>query len=99
MTPKQALDWIKKQGIAVEAARTNFPSLTEAVAGKGIRGSWWGHPKGNEIFRLSRVIRTSPDILVCRLVDGKITYVHRRLLPPLVRFAHRFHPSPPAALN
>jgi hypothetical protein len=29
-------------------------------------------------------------VLVCRLVDGKITYVHRRLWPALVRVAERF---------
>jgi hypothetical protein len=29
-------------------------------------------------------------VLVCRLVDGKITYVHRRLWPALVRAAKRF---------
>lgn len=55
-----------------------------------MRGSWWGHPKGNDIFRLSRAIRSSPDVLVCRLVGGKITYVHRRLWPALVRLAGRF---------
>jgi hypothetical protein len=27
---------------------------------------------------------------VCRLVDGKITYIHRRLWPALVRLAGRF---------
>ena len=55
-----------------------------------MRGSWWAHPKGHEIFRLSRAIRGSADVLVCRLVDGKITYVHRRLWPALVRLAKRF---------
>jgi hypothetical protein len=29
-------------------------------------------------------------VLVCRLIDGKITYVHRRLWPALVRVADRF---------
>jgi len=29
-------------------------------------------------------------VLVCKLVDGKITYVHRRLWPALVRLAARF---------
>jgi hypothetical protein len=29
-------------------------------------------------------------VLVCRLVDGKITYVHRRLWPALVRLSERF---------
>ena len=39
---------------------------------------------------LTRAVRDSADILVCRLVDGKITYVHRRLWPSLVRIAERF---------
>jgi hypothetical protein len=90
MKPKQALAWIKQCGIAVEAARASVPSLAQAVAGEPIRGSWWAHPKGNDIFMLSRAIRRSPDVLVCRLVDGKITYVHRRLWPALVRLAYRF---------
>src|SRR2546425_12740554 len=79
MKAKQAVAWMKKCGIAVESARAGVPSLAHVVAGEPIRGSWWAHPKGKDIFRLSRVIRRSPDVLVCRLVDGKITYVHRRM--------------------
>ena len=90
MNAKQALAWVKKCGIAVESARANVPSLAQVVAGEPLRGSWWAHPKRNEIFRISRAIRSSPDVLVCRLVDGKITYIHRRLWPALVRLAGRF---------
>ena len=99
MKPKQAVAWIKKCGIAVESARASVPSLAHVVAGEPIRGSWWGHPKGNDIFLLSRVIRGSPDVLVCRLVDGKITYVHRRMWPALVSLAGRFPKQRLAALN
>ena len=90
MNTKQALAWVKKCGIAVESARATVPSLAQVVAGEPLRGSWWAHPKGNDIFLLSRTIRRSPDVLTCRLVDGKITYVHRRLWPALVRLAGRF---------
>jgi hypothetical protein len=90
MNTKQALEWVKKCGIAVESARATVPSLAQVVAGEPLRGSWWAHPKGNDIFLLSRSIRRSPDVLVCRLVDGKITYIHRRLWPALVRLADRF---------
>jgi hypothetical protein len=90
MNAKQALAWVKKCGIAVESARAGVPSLAQVIAGKPLRGSWWAHRKGNEIFLLSRAIRRSPDVLVCRLVDGKITYIHRRLWPALVRSAGRF---------
>jgi len=65
------------------------PSLAQAVAGEPIRGSWWAHPLGHEIFRITRAVRDSDEVLVCRLVDGKITYVHRRLWPALVRVAKR----------
>lgn len=90
MNAKQALAWVKKCGIAVESARAGVPSLAQVVAREPVRGSWWAHPNGNEIFLLSRAIRSSPDVLVCRLVDGKITYIHRRLWPALVRLAGRF---------
>jgi hypothetical protein len=90
MNAKQALAWVKKCGIAVESAHASVPSLAQAVAGEPVRGSWWAHPKANDIFQLARSIRSSPDVLVCRLVDGKITYVHRRLWPALVRLAGRF---------
>ena len=99
MNAKQALAWIKKCGIAVESAHASVPSLAQVVAGEPLRGSWWAHPKGNEIFLLSRAIRSSPDILVCRLVDGKITYIHRRLWPALVRSAGRFSKNRLAAVK
>jgi len=99
MKAKQALDWVKKWGIAVESARASVPSLAQVIAGEPLRGSWWAHPKGNEIFLLSRAIRRSPDVLVCRLVDGKITYVHRRMWPALVSMAGRFSKQRLAALK
>ena len=89
MTSRQALAFIRKHGVVLEAARGPVPSLAEAVAGGPIRGSWWSHPKGREIFALTRLVRASDDVLVCRLVVGKITFVHRRLWPSLVRVAHR----------
>jgi len=55
-----------------------------------IPGNWWSHPKSREIFALTRAVRASAQVLVCRLVDGKITYVHERLWPALVRRADDF---------
>lgn len=90
VSPRQALAFVETHGVVLQAARGPVPSLAEAVAGEPIRGSWWGHPKGQEIFRLAEAICDSPDVLVCKLVDGKITYVHRRLWPALVKLASRF---------
>ena len=89
MTPKQALRFVKNHGFVLESARGPVPNLAETIAGQRINGSWWKHPKASTIFRCSRAIRNSPDVLVCRIVRGKVTYVHRRLWPALVRLSDR----------
>jgi hypothetical protein len=90
VTSKEALAFVERHGIVLQAARGPVPSLAEAIAGGPIRGSWWGHPRGGEIFRAAEAITDSPDVLVCKLVDGKITYVHRRVWAPLVKLNARF---------
>lgn len=99
MTRDQAIRFVRQHGIVLEAGRGSVPSLAEEVVGARIRGSWWGHPRGKEIFSLTRAVRAAPDVLVCRLVGGKVTYVHRRLWPALVRLAGRFPRSRLAAVR
>ncbi len=90
MTSREGLAFVKRHGVVLQAARGPVPSLAEAIAGGRIRGSWWGHPKGREIFHVAEAICESPEVLVCKLVEGKVPYVHRRLWPALVRLAPRF---------
>ena len=90
MTSDEAIAFVRDHGVVLQAARGPVPSLAEAIAGGPIRGSWWGHPKGQEIFRLAEAVSDSGDVLVCKLIDGKVTYVHRRLWPALVKLAARF---------
>ena len=90
MTAAEALAFVRTHGVVLESASGPVPSLAEAIAGSPIQGNWWGHARSHEIFALTRAVRDSPDVLVCRLVGGKITYVHRRLWPALVRAAERF---------
>ena len=81
------IQFVNQHGVVLEGARGPRPNIAEAVAGEPIRGNWWGHKKGREIFRATRAVRDSDDVLVCRLVGGRITYVHRRLWPAIVRLA------------
>jgi hypothetical protein len=81
------LEFIARHGVVLASAKGPVPNLAEAIAGEPIRGSWWGHPKGSEIFRALGVVGDSPDVLCFRLVEGKVTFVHRRLWPALVRLA------------
>ncbi|HUD71209.1 MAG TPA: hypothetical protein VMQ62_04535 [Dongiaceae bacterium] len=87
MTPRAALAFVKRHGVVLMAARGPVPSLADRIAGGPFRGSWWGHPRAQEMFRIFGEIGDSRDILVCRLVEGKVTYVHRRLWPALARLS------------
>ncbi len=73
--------------MVLASARGPVPSVAEAVAGEPIRGSWWAHAKGHEIFAALSAIDDSPDVLCFKLVAGKVTFVHRRMWPALVCLA------------
>jgi hypothetical protein len=94
-----ALDLIRARGVVLESSHGPEPSLAELIAGGPIRGSWWSHPRSREIFAVTRAIRDSDDVLVCRLVKGRITFVHRRLWAALVRVAGRVPPARLAQLR
>jgi hypothetical protein len=90
LTPQQALAFIERHGIVSESARRGaIRSLVDAIAGETVRGNWWSHARSREIFSMTRAVRDAPQVLVCRIVDGKISFVHERLWPALVRFASR----------
>jgi hypothetical protein len=74
-------------------------NLAEYVAGEPIRGSWWGHAAGHEIFAVLSRVLNSPDVIATRLVNGKVTLIHRRLWPALLRVADRFPKERLAAVD
>jgi len=90
MSPRQAIAFVRKHGIVLESARGPVPCLAQAITGGTIRGSWWAHPKGHDIFAATRCVRASSNVLVCRLVDNKVTFVHRCRWAALVRLAQLF---------
>ncbi len=83
MTSKAALAFVRRHGIVLESARGPVPNLAEAAAGTPIRGSWWGHAKGHEIFWLTRAVRDSKD----------------RVWPAVVRLARAFARADLGALH
>ena len=93
MTPAEALAYVQDRGVVLVSAKGPVPRLTEAIIDERIEGSWWGHPRSRQIFAVLQAVTSSEDVLVCRLVDGKVTLVHRRLWPALVRLAPRFPPD------
>ena len=93
MDAKQALAFIEAHGVVLASARGPVPRLAEAIAEGPIKGSWWSHPASHRIFALLQAVAHSPDVLVCRVVNGKVTLIHRRVWPALVRVAKRFPPE------
>jgi hypothetical protein len=85
-------------GVLLESARGPIPNIAELVAGEPIRGSWWGHPDGHAIYEAVSALADSPDVVRTRLVNGKVTLVHRRVWPALFRVADRFPAARLAAL-
>ena len=82
--------WVREHGIVLQSARGPLPNVADYVAGEPIGGSWWGHPAGREIFGALGRLHASGDVVATRLVDGRITLIHRRVWPALVRVADRF---------
>ena len=84
---------VTEHGMLLQSAKGPIPSLPAMVVGSAIRGSWWSHPRHDEIFRVLNEAAASPDVVRLRLVGGKVTLVHRRLWPALVRVADELGPD------
>jgi hypothetical protein len=91
-----AVGLVRRHGVVLQSARGPVANLAEIVAGEPIRGSWWSHPRAHEIFAAINKARDSPAVVATRLMNGKVTLIHRRLWPALARLADR---RPPASLD
>lgn len=85
--------FVQAHGVVLVSAKGRAPRLTEAIIGEPIKGSWWAHPESRRIYAILRTVTESGQVLVCRIIDGKLTLVHRRLWPALVRLANRYTPE------
>jgi hypothetical protein len=92
-TAEEALAFVREHGVVLVSAKGAAPRLTEAIIGEPIKGSWWAHAQSHRIYTILEAVTESEQVLVCRLINGKITLVHRRLWPSLVRLANRFAPE------
>jgi hypothetical protein len=61
-----------------------LPSVVGVIAGGPLSASWWGHPRGRQIFRCLEHLHAHPDVVTTRLIGGKVTYLHRDLWPALL---------------
>ena len=88
----EALTVLRQHGVMLVSAKGDAPRLTEAIVGGPIKGSWWAHARSQQIFVTLSALADSDQVLICRLIGDKLTMVHRRLWPSLVRAAEHFTP-------
>jgi hypothetical protein len=93
MDASAALAFVREHGVVLVSASGKAPTLTHAIAGEPIKGSWWSHPQGKHIFAVLQRVNEDPDVLVCRLLGDKLTLVHRRLWPALAALSSEIPPA------
>ena len=82
----ELLDRLQEFDLLLDAD-PKFPSVTGFVAGDNVRGSWWAHPQSHEMFNLACQLHDHLDVLLVKLISGKVTLVHRPLWPAVFAVA------------
>jgi hypothetical protein len=90
---------LEERGMLLESARGPIPNVAELIAGETISGSWWAHSASHAIFAVINAVADSPDVVRLRLVNGKVTLVHRRVWPSLVRLGASIPPERLASIE
>ena len=80
---KHVLSKILSYGFLLESD-TKLPSVCGVITGGPLTGSWWSHPLAQEIFQVNERLEDHPDVLITKLISGKVTFVHRELWAEIV---------------
>ena len=77
---------LKKWGLLLESD-PKLPSVCRIITGEPMKGSWWSHPMAQTIFQVNERLDDHPDVLMAKLLAGKVTFVHRQFWPALLAVA------------
>ena len=77
---------LKNWGLLLESD-PKLPSVCGIIAGEPMKGSWWSHPMAQTIFQVNERLDDHPDVLIAKLLAGKVTFVHRQFWPSLLAVA------------
>ena len=61
-----------------------LPSVCSLITGSPLRGSWWSDPQAQTIFQVNELLEDHEDVLITKLVSGKVTFVHRKIWAEVV---------------
>ena len=80
---KSVMAQLKRDGFLLESD-PQLPSVCTLITGEPLKGSWWSHPMAQVIFAVNELLEDHADVLITKLVSGKVTFVHRRLWPEIL---------------
>ena len=80
------LDALSNAGLLLNQDKRLLNVVT-LLTGETVSKSWWSHPKGRLIFAVLSDLSEHPDVLFTKLLNGKVTLVHRKLWPAFLAIA------------
>jgi hypothetical protein len=80
------LDAVSNAGLLLIQDK-RLPNVVTLLTGEAVSKSWWSHPKGRLIFSVLSELSEHPDVLFTKLLNGKVTLVHRKLWPAFLSIA------------
>jgi hypothetical protein len=88
---KRVFGVLKKNGFLLESD-AKLPSVCTLITGEALHGSWWSHPLAQVIFHVNEQLEDHNDVLITKLISGKVTFVHRKLWSGLFAVARTREP-------
>lgn len=83
---KRVFSKILSYGFLLESD-PKLPSVCTLITGEPLKRSWWSHPLAQTVFQVNEKLEDHPDVLMTKLVSGKVTFVHRDLWPEILAVA------------
>ena len=85
------LDALSNAGLLLNQDK-RLPNIVTLLTGEAVSKSWWSHPKGRLIFAVLSDLSEHPDVLFSKLLNGKVTLIHRKLWPAFLSTASANEP-------
>ncbi len=83
---RSAAAFVRERGVVMITGRSSLPVLSEAIAGRPVRGSWMAAPEVHRIYDIMQGLRRY-DLVEVPLILGKAVLVNPALGPAVERIA------------
>ncbi|TPI21094.1 hypothetical protein [Mesorhizobium sp. B4-1-1] len=84
---KDAKIYLESHGLIPLSPAEGLVSLVDLILGPGVTGNWWGHDRANDAYNAYSALANDPNVIVVKLIDYKVTLVHRNIWNPIFKIA------------